>query len=232
MEKKEVLIIGNKPYVNFRFDNIIDKFDTNIRCNFGLPHNNNGTKYDKLALSSHGYSNLISRPLARDAFVKLYGRSYEEDFLGYYYDSFVKDHRQKYKEIFHANFRTAKYNDMLSRFGCPHRFSKIPRTGMTLIFENLLKQNKVFIVFFSLSYDKVRISRDVKETYHGNETVHSIENETNILMWMHKEGVLDATLCMLKDERAPTLICKDLEPSQFILNLLEEELGEIRREKD
>jgi len=229
---KEILIIGNKPYNNVYLNSVIDKFESNVRCNFGLPNRNNGTKYDKLALSNHGYSNLISRPLARDAFVKNYGGSYRKDFLGYYYDSFVKEHRQKYKEIFHANFRTAKYNDMLSQFGCPYRFFHIPRTGMTLIFENLLKQNKVFIAFFSLSYDKVKISRDTKEICHGNEMCHDGTTETKILMWMHKEGLVDATLCMLKDERIPTLICKDLKPSQFMLNLLEEELGEIRREED
>ena len=31
-----MIIIGNKPYYNIKLDNIIDYFDQNIRCNFGL----------------------------------------------------------------------------------------------------------------------------------------------------------------------------------------------------
>ena len=32
-----MLLIGNKPYNNLKLDNIIDKFDKNIRQNFGMP---------------------------------------------------------------------------------------------------------------------------------------------------------------------------------------------------
>ena len=224
-QMKKVLVIGNKPYYNLCLNSVIDSFDTNIRCNFGLPHRKNGTKYDKLGVSSHAYQNLISHKLSRDAFVKNYGRNYKEDFIGHYYDSFEEEHKPQYKEIFHAQYKPFVHNKWLVEQGCPYRFTNIPTTGLTLILENLLKQNKVFIVFFSLIYDNHRRSHDT----HPNiaEGCHSLHDETNILMWLHEEGLIDATLCMLEDKKTPTLNCKDLKPSEFILNLLKKEHGDI-----
>jgi hypothetical protein len=46
-------------------------------------------------------------------------------------------------------------------------------------------------------------------------------------MWLHKEQLIDATLCMLEDEEIPTLNCEDLDPSEFILSALKEEYGNV-----
>tara|TARA_R110001606_G_scaffold387501_1_gene552198 strand:+ start:104 stop:388 length:285 start_codon:yes stop_codon:yes gene_type:complete len=47
-EKEKMIIIGNKPYFNFKLDSIIDSFGRNVRCNMSIPNLNNGTKCDKI----------------------------------------------------------------------------------------------------------------------------------------------------------------------------------------
>jgi len=222
----EMIIIGNKPYTNLCLDGIIDIFDANTRCGLGLANRGNGTKYDRLGLCNHMFSNLIQKRLPRDAFLKLYTGTYEKGFLAHYYDSFDKDLMPKYKEVFHAAFNPGLHNRWLSQKGCPHRFSVIPTTGLTLIMNNLLLQEKkIFIAFFSLIYDTYRRSQNTHPDL--LEGCHNRSDETNILMWLHKEQLIDATLCMLEDEEVPTLNCEDLEPSEFILSALKEEYGNV-----
>ncbi len=81
MSAEDILIVGNKPYSNFRFNNIIDKFERNIRCGTALPGTNNGTKYDSLALCSHFYHNLVSHRLRRGDFVEFYKEHLSEEYL-------------------------------------------------------------------------------------------------------------------------------------------------------
>ena len=53
-----MLIIGNKPYINLKLDNILDVFDENTRLNLGLPNYNNGTKIYNQYFNCHIYENL------------------------------------------------------------------------------------------------------------------------------------------------------------------------------
>jgi len=224
---KEVIIIGNKPHGSPHLDNIIDSFKENYRCGLGLPGRNNGTKYDKLGMCCHVYANLVTSRLERSKFLNTYKSNFDEEFLGNYYDIFP-ELQSKYKKIYHAVYRTVIYNKQLAEWGCPYRFSKTPRTGSTVIFENLLKQNKVFIAFFSLIYDDVWISCNGKlVANHGQGQCHCKSDETKILMWLHENQYIDATLCMLEDNEIPTLNCRDIEPSEYILNMLKEEHGKV-----
>jgi hypothetical protein len=147
--------------------------------------------------------------------------------LASYYDK-IPESLSKFKEVFHARFRTGVFNKALKQWGCPYHFSKIPRTGQTIIFENLLQKNKVFVAFFSLKYDTGSASRN---SIRGAGECHSSSDEIKIIMWLHEKGLIDATLCMLEDEEEPTLNCKDLLPSEFILNILRKEYGDVRIKK-
>jgi hypothetical protein len=50
-----IVIIGNKNYKNLDLNKILDFFKNNIRFNFGIPYNNNGTIYDSIVLNNHVY---------------------------------------------------------------------------------------------------------------------------------------------------------------------------------
>ena len=57
MENMEnILIIGSKDY-KINLNNVLDKFEKNIRINGSIPNSNNGTKTDILYLNNHVYEN-------------------------------------------------------------------------------------------------------------------------------------------------------------------------------
>lgn len=222
---KKIIIIGNKPYVNLPLNNIIDSFDLNYRCNLGLPNRNNGTKYNNLGLCNHLYENLITKKANRENFFKKYGNVYHKDYINSYLNTF-QENKEKYNNIFHARFRPALYNDFLKKHNCPYRFSKLPRTGYTIIFENLLKGNSVFVSNFSIKTEE-RVSYYVNKDKFETES-HNASDEINILRWLHQKKFIDATICFLKDSKNPILECGDLSPSDFIVEKLIQEFGEVK----
>jgi hypothetical protein len=230
MKNKATLVIGSKPYLNISLNGLIDGFEHNYRCNFSLPDNNNGTKCDNLGLCNHLYENLIIKKLSKNAFIKIYGEEYLSDYIDYFFENFEK-YKSQYSHIFHAKFRPTRHNVMLKSLGCPHYFSAIPRTGYTIMCENLLQGNKVVISNFSI-YDEIRVSHYVKEDYYDTGVHHNAQDELKILRWLHKHKKIDATLCFLKDEKNPTLRCSGLEPSNFIIKKIKQEFGNCSIERN
>ena len=220
-----MIIIGNKPYIHLPLDAIVDSFDINYRCNLGLPNKNNGTKYDNLGLCNHLYENLISKNADRDNFFRIYDTFYKKEYMNSYLNSFEKI-KTKYKNIFHANFRTSVYNNFLQKNGCPYKFSKLPRTGYVIIFENLLKQSKVFVTHFSIKFEE-RVSYYVEKGQYESEC-HLAKDEINILQWLHTQKFIDATMCFLQDAPLPILECNGLVPSDLIIKKLIQEFGEVK----
>tara|TARA_R110002110_G_scaffold52171_2_gene152284 strand:- start:185 stop:892 length:708 start_codon:yes stop_codon:yes gene_type:complete len=231
MEK--ILVIGNKPYHNLTMNTLIDEFENNCRCNLIIvsPQYNTGTKFSKLALCNHAMEVLHITPLDRQEFIKFYNEdAYPVDikYLGEFWD-FFQENKHKYSEIFHSPISSAsKWNQMLASYGCPHRITKVPRSGMSVIFENLAKQKKVFVINFSL-YDTVRIGwgGTYPDDYDENQTCHSKDDEINILFWLHNHGYVDATLCMLEDTEVPTLKCENIQPTAEGISLLQKIYGKI-----
>ena len=58
-----MLIIGSKPLKNINIDDILDEFEQNIRFNFNIPNNNNGTKQYIRIMNSHTYINKSNKEL-------------------------------------------------------------------------------------------------------------------------------------------------------------------------
>ena len=58
-----MLIIGSKPLKNINIDDILDSFEKNIRFNFNIPNNNNGTKQCIRIMNNHTYFNKSDKEL-------------------------------------------------------------------------------------------------------------------------------------------------------------------------
>lgn len=211
------LIIGNKPYINFQLNNIIDSFDVNYRCNMTYPGRNNGTKFDNLGLCIHLYENLVSKKCSKSEFREIYNANYKKEEVNKFLEEFDK---HQYKNIYYSdNFQknTNRFNLLLKEYGCTIRFNKMPRTGYTALFDNLLKENKVFVTNFSI-YDEERVTYYVKKEKYENNHVHSKDNEIAILRWLHINEKIDASLCLLEDDKEPILNCSTFNPSEVIIN--------------
>ena len=218
----EVLVIGNKPYHKIPMSGLIDSFSYNVRCNMSLPNKNNGTKTFSLGLCNHLYDNLIKSPISIREFKKIY-HSYKTTSIDEFFQKFDK---KIYENIYFAKHNKDKSNSLLRSYGSPYRFSKQPRTGFTIVFDNLMNGNDVYVFGFSIKNEE-RISYYVESEFES--PVHEMKDEINILRWLHKNNKIDATLCMLVDTDIPTLDCEGgLRPNLKTLNKIVEMFGRCR----
>jgi len=226
-----MLIIGNKPYIKLPIGGLIDEFEENCRCGMAIvtPEYNNGSKLSHLFLCNHSYERLYNRPVNREDFLTYYNdSSRESDYLEKFWD-FFQENKHHYKGIYYSHTHlVGQWNQMLKEWGCPYRFTKTPRTGMSVIFESLFRQLKVFVIGFSL-YDDLRRGWGsiYKDGYDENNSCHSRDDEINILLWLHNNGRLDVTLCMLEDTETPTLRCENIKPTPDSLCLLNKVYGNV-----
>lgn len=210
------IVIGNKPYSNLMLSEILDSFDNICRCNMSLPNNNNGTIFGSLGLCVHLYNNLIRNRLPNQKFVDFYKKEYREEEIIKFINNF---NPQDFSRVYYANDRVNLYNNFLNKVGCPFKFSLQPRTGYTIMFENLLSGKNVFISNFSI-VDEDRVSYYVKESRGYESECHSKTDELNIIKWLHNNNKIDATLCMLIDLEIPTLICGEFTPKKNTIDRL------------
>jgi len=236
----DIVIIGNKTYLSIDLNGLIDSFDNNIRFNMGIPCGNNGTVKDKIALCCHIYDSYVKTKKDYSFIENIYGKEYKLDFLKNFYDSFdVNDYKEIIPPISNIHY-SSKYNAHLLSIGCPYTFSKQPRTGHSIILDQVIKnENQIYVIGCS-------ITNETRKTYYVNDFVFERENEPDngltgtgstcchnkndeikILRWLHENSLIDATLCMLKDSETPTLETGGLEPSQKMVSLIEHNYGAV-----
>jgi len=227
-----MIVIGNKPYDNIKLNNIIDHFDKNIRCNLGLPNYNNGTKIYVMFLNCHVYDNIQKNNIK--SYIK--STSASQEYILNFINIFDKS---KYKQIIQQNNSYAsKYNYFLKNINCPYKFNKLPRLGCNAIFDTLLQINGTnkFIKddnidinnFFISNFSLTNENNQIEHIYNMNKPIsqcHNINDEINIITWLHNNKIIDATLCCLKDTALPTLDCNTVKPSIYVTHLLLKEYG-------
>lgn len=220
-----MLIIGNKPYSNLNLTPLLDSYVENTRCNMSLPNTNNGTITDRWALCNHLYENVITKKTKIEGFKKIY-HMYDMSKI----DTFFKEKNNyisKYNKIYHAvNNKKQKYNEYLKSLECPYKFSLLPRTGYVAMFDNLIAGKKVSIFGFSIK-DEQRRSYYVQSGKEENTACHSKSEELNIIKWLHKNGTIDASLCLLEDNTIPTFDFSELKPSAEVLDKVEKIYGKF-----
>lgn len=224
-----MIIIGNKPYHNIKLNNIIDNFDKNIRCNFGLPNYNNGTKSCIQFFNCHVYVSVNKNNIK--SYINT--TTANEEYILNFINTFDKNN---YKQIIRQNNSfVSRYNNYLKSINCPFKFNKVPRMGCNAIFDTLLQINgtdkfikddinDIFISHMSLTNE----NNTIEHLYNINRKpsgCHNINDEINIITWLHNNKIIDATLCSLKDNILPTIDCSIIKPSIYITHLLLREYG-------
>jgi len=213
-DKIMILVIGNKPYEKLKLNKLYDTFPKNIRLNMSLPNQNNGTIYNELALCNHLYQYLIQSNSNIKQFKEIYSKEYKDSSIDEYFK--LRDYN-KFNKIYLSITPKTEANQILYKIGCPYRFSKMPRTGYSVILKNLDKD--LYITGFSI-YDDERRTAYVKEgKFEGRS--HNKNDEIKIIKWLHQNKKIDATLCLLEDQEEPTINGhNELLPSKIILDIL------------
>ena len=215
-----LVLIGNKNYSILKLDQILDSFAHNIRFNFGVPNNNNGTKYDAILLNNHVYH--YAKRTLQDKINKYCALfSISEEHITNFHNSL-----SSYNKILPQSNQWNHFNTFLHNKNCPYSFTHLPRVGYIQLMDFILNNMKVFVYGFSIDniYDEHLYVKNLK---YGNpnddpikRTGHNEENELQILSWLHNNNYTDATLCLLEDTVLPTLNCKLMKPSVELINLL------------
>lgn len=214
-----MIIIGNKPYVNLDLNKLIDSFDKNIRLNLGIPGYNNGTKKYIQYLNIHVYDNIIKRK--RNLKTEYKKMQISDEYL----DDFAKKFSVKsYKKVIRQNnSRKKQYNQFLEKNGCPYKFTKIPRLGCNAIFETLLDKTNtepIYLINFSIDVD------GNKNHLYNNKNItsncHNINDEINIIKWLHHNKYIDATFCALLDKEVPVIDTYMLKPTVKSIEILKQ----------
>ena len=83
--------------------------------------------------------------------------------------------------------------------------------------ELILKGEKVYICGFSLKKETQNHLYNMKTRTSKH---HNHELEERILLWLHKNGMIDASLCLLKDKEEIEFEDCGIKPTNKILELL------------
>jgi hypothetical protein len=221
------VLIGNYPYKHINFDSVLNNFDENCRFNCVLLNENNGKKCDELILCCHLYENVKktfdwknnSRTAQFDYLYSKYKHCYTKEYLYKFYQNFQPS---QYK-IGHIKKEKNEINKFLQAIKCPYSYkARIARTGFSKIIDELQKKNRIYLSHFTIDNKAMRYSNGVlKEQIVIESTgchLYSKESETQIIMWLHENNYLDATLCMILDQKKLTFKTYGLKPSKFILD--------------
>ena len=240
-KKEEVLIIGNKPCRNFPMGKIIDSFTNNTRCNFIIPgRNNDGYTFDKLAMCNHEYNNFVKSNHSLEKIFSIYTPRYDEGYIKEILPIF-RDYISKYNEIYFAQWNVSKHNSFLESIKCPYSIIGLPRTGFTVMMDNILKRHSVFLVNFSLPHTEhkefgfvedrsmsiqaskreVEIERSTVRKFEESgggwsSIIHHTKNEVEIIKWLHEKEIIDASLCLIADKPQLNYILGDMKVSNYI----------------
>lgn len=212
------IVIGNKSYINLELNEILDDFHNINRCNLGLPNNNNGTKHGKLWLCSHLFINLIKNKNSLNEFIEEYKEVYILSEIEAFYKNFNEKDFLKINYAYGGKPVKILFNCILKLLKCPFYFSKMPRTGYTVIFLAILKRKFCFVSNFTISRSEIRDSYYVKKNKGDNLEYHSTQDEINILNWLHENEIIDASLCLLTDNIEPEFDCTEHFPTNTIIN--------------
>ena len=212
----KTLIVGNKNYKNLDIGVVIDSFDSIKRCNMSLPMGKNGTKFGSLGLCCHLYRNLITNPISKKEFYKQY-HMYKKEEIDIFFENFDIS---KFSNCYYERSDISFANYFLSSIGCPHKFHKQPRTGYVSIINSLAEKHQVVVCGFTIVKEETRDSWYVKENM-GDTDCHDSASEIEVLRWLHANNIVDASLCLLKDEETISFIENDLKPTPFIMKFME-----------
>ncbi len=220
-----MLVIGSKKYL-LNLSNILDKFNNNIRVNLSLPNENNGSIIDALYVNNHVYQNFYLSKFPLQIIKKKYS----------HVDTKI-EYLKKLREIIDKKMYTkilcqfesgscSKENKSLYKLGIKNKLKKQGKCGLQSIIQLLIEGKHKNIIIYGFSLNNINNNTVSIETY--NCDGHSDKQEFLILKEMHQKKLIDVTLCMLEYFEEPILDCRELEPTEYCLDLLLEEFKEIK----
>jgi hypothetical protein len=214
---KNVIICGSKKYENINLDKLVDSFDIIVRNNMLLPDNNYGKRNSNYqVLNSHIEHNRI-RELSLSGWISNYSDKFgmPENHITRFFE-YLKLDSVEFK-YFPENNTSLMYS-ILNRYNIHHSITKQLRCGFGYIAESISFNIKPFLIGYSLD-NNYALNKQYCNI-NGTGECHNIDAEIVLIMKLHEAGLVDASLCAIKDSEDLTIDSSLITPTQTSLDIL------------
>lgn len=226
------IICGSKKYDNICLDKLVDSFDIITRHNMLLSDMGYGKKEATFQVcNSHVYQHYKNKTEPEE----LYEDYSDHIGLGKWHSKNIKMKHMiavsKFFKISKAKFLNyGEQNNwprmlgVISDYNISHSFSPnawVMKVGLSHVAECVKNGVKPFLIGYSLigkDLNKHAYTKHVK-LYDG----HDHEGEVELLKKLHNAGLIDATLCLIKDESIVSL-SDEIEPTEEGLRIIDDNL--------
>ena len=112
-----------------------------------------------------------------------------------------------------------------NKIECPFKFKKQPLVGTGYVLHKVVNGHKPLLSHFTIIDDDLYMKLSTTRSHEAIQKQANIHHDTSIdkkvLKWLHNNDYIDVTLCMLENNKNPTIDCqKELYPSKYVVMLL------------
>ena len=217
------IICGSKKYNNICLNKLVDSFDLITRHNMLLPDMGYGKREaDFQVCNMHVYDHYKNKTVAPDLHAD------------YIEKKITMEYMIKVAKFFKASKAKFLYYGEKNNFKClvgvlyhnsiPHKFDlwkPVMKVGLSHVAQCIEDKIKPFLIGYSLKMEDLT---NHKYTNHKNlYSEHDHEGEIELLKKLHNAGLIDATLCLIKDE-ATVSLSDEIEPTEEGLRIINDNL--------
>ena len=217
------IICGSKKYDQICLDKLVDGFDLITRHNMLLPNMGYGKREaDFQVCNIHVAKHYEDKTGAEDLY---------EDYIG---KKISIEHMKKVHEFFNTSKADFIYYGDRNNFQClsriiekhkiNHTFNdnkSLMKIGLSHVAQCIEDEIKPFLIGYSLQTKDLtkHCVTNHKNLYSG----HDHEGEVELLKKLHNAGLIDATLCLIKDESVVSL-SDEIEPTEEGMRIIDDNL--------
>jgi hypothetical protein len=214
------IICGSKKYENLNLNKIVDYFDIVVRNNMNVGGDNYGSKPSTYqVLNNHvfnSYKNIQS--------LEKYKSFTDKITIDNFYNNV---NNKNTKVLYFPNNNTNLMKTILKKNSIQLNVSKELRCGFGYMAHTLNKNNKPFLIGFSLNNKEYESHHINKKLSKVNDIGHDRHTELKIIENLHNNNLIDASFCTIMDISELTLDCSKLQPTMKSLSILLEVYGRI-----
>lgn len=217
------IICGSKKYNNICLDKLVDSFELITRHNMLLPDMGYGKRESTFQIcNSHVYQHYKNKTVAPDLHTDYIGKKITIDHMVKVYE-FFKNSKSSFVYYGERNNDKCLW-EMIQKHNINHDFNpqkNLMKIGLSHVAQCIKNQIKPFLVGYSLKSGDLtkHCVTNHKNLYSG----HDHQGEIEILKKLHNADLVDATLCLIRDEAVVSL-SDEIEPTEEGLRIINDNL--------
>lgn len=192
----DVIICGSRRYER-NLDNLVDSFEVIVRHNMLVSNCGYGKRDSTIQVMNNHVHKNYKRKLSLKNWKDHYSvKQPSDEHVEKFYNYIHRNTDTRYVTYHHNNTNAMKQvcSKHGVRFTCGHL-----KCGLAYVAECIKEGKKPFLIGYSISEDTV------KDHQYNNHTKlfrgHDHSGETRLIQSLHKKGLIDASFCLLLEDR-------------------------------